>query len=172
MDKAADYLHRSILGYLGKISIGSLSHDQAHNLMQLVAVANDLEHIGDRVATDIVTSAQKRLDERTAVSEHAITAITALHGEVTKALRDALIAVRTEDETLAATVRRMKREVSAIVHTIERDEVSQLAADPSHRVMSYVREVEFLEILDGVFRIARRIARSQLKAPVLDEAAD
>ena len=32
--------------------------------------------------------------------------------------------------------------------------------------MSYVREVEFLEILDGVFRIAR----SQLKTSALEEA--
>jgi hypothetical protein len=36
--------------------------------------------------------------------------------------------------------------------------------------MGYVREVEFLEILDGVFRIARRIARSQLKTSALEEA--
>lgn len=170
MDKAADRLHRAILGYLGKISIGSLSPEQAQRLMQLIEVANDLEHIGDRVATDIVTSARKRLDERTVVSEPAIKAITTLHQEVTKALEDALIAVRTEDEQLAATVRHMKREVAAITRSIERESVSHLAADPSHRLMSYVREVELLEILDGVFKIARRIARSQLPIPAEDEA--
>lgn len=170
MDKAADRLHRAVLGYLGKISIGSLSQEQGQQLMQLVEVANDLEHIGDRVATDIVTSARKRLDERTVVSESAITAITTLHQQVTKALEDALTAIRTRDEKLAARVRHMKREVSAIARSIGREEVSQLAADPSHRLMSYVREVEFLEILDGVFKIARRIARSQLKTPAVEEA--
>jgi phosphate uptake regulator len=117
-----------------------------------------------------VTSARKRLDERTVVSEPAIKAITTLHQEVTNALEDALIAVRTEDEQLAATVRHMKREVAAITRSIERESVSHLTADPSHRLMSYVREVELLEILDGVFKIARRIARSQLPMPAEEEA--
>jgi hypothetical protein len=31
-----------------------------------------------------------------------------------------------------------------------------------------VREVELLEILDGVFKIARRIARSQLPIPAAE----
>lgn len=170
LDKAADRLHRAVLGYLGKISIGSLSQDQARQLMQLIEVANDLEHIGDRVATDVVTSARKRLDEHTVVSKAAITAITTLHHEVTRALEDALTAVRTEDEKLAATVRSMKREVAAIARSIERAGVSDLAADPSHHLMRYVREVELLEILDGVFKIARRIARSQLPMPAEEEA--
>jgi phosphate:Na+ symporter len=169
MDKAADRLHRAILGYLSKVSSGSLSPEQAHQLMQLLEVANDLEHIGDRVATDVVTSARKRLDERTAVSEQGIAAITTLHGEVIRALEGALTAVRTEDEELAAKVRHMKREVAGITRAIERESVDHLTADPSHRLMGYVREVELLEILDGIFKIARRIARSQLPQRTAEE---
>lgn len=169
MDKAADRLHRAVLRYLGKISIVSLSQEQAAQLMQLVEVANDLEHIGDRVATDVVTSARKRLDEHAVVSEPAVTAIMTLHQEVDKALEDALTAFRTKDEKLAATVRHMKGEVAAIARSIGREGVSHLAADPAHRLMSYVREVELLEILDGVFKIARRIARTQLKPPAVEE---
>lgn len=163
MDKAADRLHRAILAYLGRISIGSLSEDEARQLMQVIEVANDLEHIGDRIATDIVTSARKRIDEHASMSQPAIIAITALHERVARALGDALTAVRTKDEQLASAVRQMKHEVSATARSIERASVSQLAADPAHHLMSYVREIELLEILDGVFKIARRIARSQLQ---------
>lgn len=162
MDKAADRMHRAILGYLGKISSGSLSQEQAQRLMQLVEVANDLEHIGDRVATDIVTSANKRLDERSPISKPAITAITSVHQQVAKALEDALSAFRTRDTARATSVRKMKREVSSMAHSIACERINHLAADPSNHLMSYVREVELLEILDGIFKIARRIARSQL----------
>jgi hypothetical protein len=38
-----------------------------------------------------------------------------------------------------------------------------LTADEPNRLKTYAREVEVVEILDGVFTIVRRIARSQQK---------
>ncbi len=173
LDRPVDRLHQAIIGYLGRISLGSLSSEQARVLMQLVEIANDLEHIADRIATDMVTSARKRIEEHAAIRPESTGHVRTFHQEVAKALAGALQAVTTHDPNLAAQVRGMKREVSQIAHTIERESFHELPAHKGTGVLGYVREVELLEILDGVFKIARRIARSELnlQKPPSDTAA-
>jgi hypothetical protein len=39
--------------------------------------------------------------------------------------------------------------------------LDRLTADEPNRLNTYAREMEVMEILDGVFTIARRIARTQ-----------
>lgn len=163
MDKAADDLHREVITYLGKISLTSLSSEQAKILMQLAEVANDLEHIGDRIATDIVTSARKRIEARAQFQTIAIKPIMRLHAEVAAALHDGVKSVVDNDDELAAKVRAMKREFGSIAQQIELESVKRLATEPKSGLTSYIREVELIEILDGIFKLARRIARSQLE---------
>lgn len=163
LDRPVDRLHREIIAYLGRISLTSLSADQARVLMQLVEIANDLEHIADRIAADMVTSARKRIEEHAAIRPEAASHVRAFHDEVARALAGALDAVMRHDPDVAAQVRGMKREVAQIAHTIERESFRQLPGQKVAGVLGYVREVELLEILDGVFKIARRIARSELQ---------
>jgi phosphate:Na+ symporter len=163
LDKPADDLHREILAYLGKISLTSLSAIEGRTLMRLAEVANDLEHVADRIATDIVTSARKRIVARVQLPPTALKPVMRLHGEVAAALRESVKAVVDNDDVLAAKVRAMKRGVGLIAQQIESESVKRLSADPKAGLTSYVREVELIEILDGIFKLARRIARSQLK---------
>ena len=130
--------------------------------MQLVEIANDLEHIADRIASDVVTSARKRIDEHAVIRPESMGHVRTFHQEVSKALAGALEAVTKHDPDMAAQVRGMKREVSQIAQVIERESFRQLPAQKGTGVLGYVREVELLEILDGIFKIARRIARSEL----------
>jgi len=101
MDKAVDALHIAIIEFLGKISIATLSSRQSSELMQLAEIANDLEHIGDRVATSMVTSAHKRIDEDVYVSPETAQMLTEYHTFVAMALDDALEAITKQDENLA-----------------------------------------------------------------------
>lgn len=162
LDRPVDKLHRAIIAYLRRVSHASLSAEQARVLMQLVEIANDLEHIADRVASDIVTSARKRIDEHASISTDSAEHIDTFYAEVARALSGALDAVMTHDRDAAEGVRGMKRGVSQIARAIERDSFLQLPDQKSTDVHGYVREVELLEILDGVFKIARRIARSEI----------
>lgn len=161
-DGPVDALHRALIAYLGKISAQALNTRQSADLLQLVAVANDLEHIADSVATGIVSSSRKRLKERAAISPEAARRMTLYHDEIVRALREAISAVVEEDEKLAGRVRRMKRTVSDAAAELSRERFHSLPARGRDRVDAYVREVELVEILDGIFKISRRIARSQL----------
>jgi phosphate:Na+ symporter len=166
LDKAADDLHREILVYLGNISRTALSSEQANTLMRLTEVANDLEHVGDRIATDIVTSTRKRIEARAWFQPATIKAIKRVHEEVATALRESVNAVVNSDEILAAKVRAMKQEFGTIAQQIELETIERLSVSPKDGLTRYVREVELIEILDGIFRLARRIARSQLNKTV------
>lgn len=162
MDKPVDRLHKALIGYLGRISTTALTPVQAAELMQIVGIANDLEHIGDRIAGDLTTSARKRLDEHAAIAPEAIDRITNYHAAVAQALREAIQAVTDEDTDLASSVRAMKHDVNAIADKLHRERFHSLPGLRPGSVTAYVREVEVLEILDGIFKVARRIARSQL----------
>ena len=163
MDKVVDALHRAIIGYLGEISLARLSQTQSVQLMNLIQIANDLEHIGDQVATNMVISARKRIDEGVVISEKTAGVIAQFHGEVAKALDGALQAIATEDSKIAKSVRAMKGEVEEMGRDIAIHGIERLTADAPKRLETYAREMELIEILDGMFKVIRRIARSQLK---------
>jgi phosphate:Na+ symporter len=163
MDKVVDALHLVIIEYLGEISLSTLTKRQSKELMQLVETANDLEHVGDRIATDIVRSAMKRIDEGVRVSEQTVRVLEDYHANVSSALDDALKAVAKQNPKLAKQVRRSKQEMTEQSRTIAEHALYRLTADEPNRLHTYAREMELVEILDGIYQIARRIARTQLK---------
>ena len=164
MDKVVDALHLAIIQYLGEISLSSLTKRQSIELMQLVETANDLEHVGDRIATDMVRSSMKRIDEGVRVSEQTARVLEDYHASVSSALDDALKAVAKQNPKLAKQVRRGKQEMTEQSLTIAEHALYRLTADEPNRLHTYAREMELVEILDGIYRIARRIARTQLKS--------
>ncbi|MDH3667171.1 MAG: Na/Pi cotransporter family protein [Paracoccaceae bacterium] len=171
MDKVVDALHRAVIGYLREISLTNLSESQSRRLMTLIQIANDLEHIGDQIATNMITSAGKRIDEGVVVSEATANAITGFHQEVVKALEGALEAVAKEDQAIATQVRGMKKDVADLGREIAAHGIERLTADAPLRLETYAREMEMIEILDAIFKVARRIARSQLQSgQATDEA--
>jgi len=163
MDKSVDALHIAIIEFLGRVSGAKLTSRQSNELMQLAEVANDLEHIGDRIATSMVTSAQKRIDEDVSVSPQTATMLSDYHAFVVDALNDSLRAVTKEDAKLARDVSHRKKSFHELSRRLVEHGFGRLTADEPNRLRTYAREMEVMEILDGVFTIVRRIARSQQK---------
>ena len=162
MDKVVDALHITIIEYLGKVSLKKLSTRQSDELMQLVAIANDLEHIGDRIATGMVTSAGKRIDEDVIVSPETAELLNDFHEVVSSTLDDAIRSVTKQKPKLAKKVRLRKKDFLEMSSSIAEHGFGRLTADEPNRLNTYAREMEVVEILEGVFIVARRIARTQL----------
>ena len=170
MDRPVDDLHRAILEYLGDVSKSRLSDEQSHDLMQLVTVANDLEHIADVIASDMVTSTRKRMEEHSSITPYTAERLTDYHTEVAQALEGAVQSVVAEDVELAKRVRNMKHDVVEMSRYISRTRFERLKSADSG-IGRYVREVELLELLDGIFKTARRIARSQIERTEVETGA-
>lgn len=163
MDKPVDVLHREIIGYLRKVSLNNLSSEHSDRLIALIKIANDLEQIGDRIATSLVTSARKRIDEKVVISKRTADIIGKLHAKVLKAMDDAIAALDAEDREGAEKVRAMKQDLAQMVEDIARHEISRLKTDEPNRLMTYAREIELVETLDDIFKTTRRIARTQVR---------
>lgn len=161
MDRAVDALHLAIIGYLGQISLATLSTRQSKELMQMAAVANGLEQIGDQIATAMVTSAKKRIDEEVRVSPQTAEVLNEYHSMVVEALDEALQAVTRQDPGKAKQVRRRKKDFSQMSKNLAAHGLARLTADEPNRLKTYAREMEVVEILDSIFTITRRIARTQ-----------
>ncbi|MDJ1016376.1 MAG: Na/Pi cotransporter family protein [Paracoccaceae bacterium] len=162
MDRPVDLLHRDIVGYMRRISLTSLPADQSSLLMGLIKISNDLEHIGDLIATGMVTSARKRIDENVVISPATASVIADLHGEVVEALDGVLSALEEQDRETAKQVRRSKAGFTALIEDIAAHEIDRLRADEPKRLHTYAREIELTETLDDIFKIIRRIARTEI----------
>ena len=160
MDKVVDALHMAIIDYLGRISLQELSKRQSKEMVQLVQVANALEQIGDRVATGLVTSASKRIDENVVVSEQTAEMLASFHATVVETLSDVLTAVAKQDAELAKSVRQRRKELAQLAREVATHGIDRLTADEPNRLRTYTREMEVVEILDSVFSTVRRIART------------
>ncbi|HHC29336.1 MAG TPA: Na/Pi cotransporter family protein, partial [Rhodobacterales bacterium] len=159
-DKAINQLHAAIVAYLGKVSLRRLTKAQSDRLVHLVSMANDIEQIADLVARDVVSSARKRLDDGVVISPETLRIITRFHAKVVEALEGVVTALEGNDPAQARAVRGMKSQVRALSREIALHGVQRLTAKAPKRVKTYAREVELIEILDDIFRLARRVARS------------
>jgi phosphate:Na+ symporter len=168
-DKAVDSLHRAIIAYLGRISTSGLSEEEGRDVLRLLEVANGLEYIGDRVATDIAGSARKRVDEGGKIDPKRAARIRKVHADVVRALADAISAVANEDPVLATDVRQRKVGLNRMRIEIEASSVELLKGDKGG-IGLYIREIELLEILNAIFRAARAIARTQIPVKEAEQA--
>lgn len=159
-DKPVDALHKAVVAYLGALSSGSLSEADGAEVLTLLEVANNLEYVGDRVATDIVTSARKRIAEGVGTDPARIAELTEIHRNVVAALRDAIQSVVRQDAALAQDVRDRKVGLRRLRQEIENRSTALLHGDHVN-LAAYIREIELVEILDSIFRGARTIALTQ-----------
>jgi phosphate:Na+ symporter len=163
MDKVVDARHLAIIEFLGQISLAKLTKRQSRELMQLAEAANSLEHIGDRIATGLVTSARKRIDEEVHISEQTAEVISEYHQLVYRTLCDALKSIARQDNELAARVKKRKKDVARLSDLMTAHGLDRLTADEPNRLRTYAREMELVEILDDIFNVSRRLAQSQTK---------
>ncbi|HMB59409.1 MAG TPA: Na/Pi cotransporter family protein [Xanthomonadales bacterium] len=163
-DKSVDALHHAIIEYLGQISLAALTPRQSEELMQYIQVANNLEHIGDELATGLVTSARKRIRENVNVSETTANTLIQFHKAVVDALDGALTAFTNMDPVLAKKVRGAKKNFSAMSRNIAEHGLDRLTADAPNRLNTYAREMELIQIFSDIFTLSRRIAQIPLKA--------
>ena len=158
MDVDVDMLHARIVEYLARISSGELSRNETDALIRLMQAANQIEHMGDLIETNLVRLGQKLAEDRLTVSPMTGDIIRDYHGKVGDALRRATEAFRESDAKLARRVRRMKPEMAEMARHSVRHALDRLVADEPNRLQAYTREMELIENLTRIFRHARRLA--------------
>ena len=158
MDVDVDMLHAQIVEYLARISSGELSRKETDALIRLMQAANQIEHMGDLIETNLVGLGQKLAEDGVAVSPMTAEIIRDYHQKVGDALRESTDAFRESDAKLARRVRRMKPEMTEMAQHSVRHALDRLVADEPNRLQAYTREMELIENLTRIFRHSRRLA--------------
>ncbi len=166
LDTDIDILHGHVVKYLGKVSVGELTSDESGEVMELLQVANHLEQIGDIIETNLVTIGHHRIEEGVVVSEATRKVIQRYFDEVSQAFKASVRAVREQDYGAAQLVKQMKKDMAALAEETARYELGRLVADEPNRLQTFTREMEMIECFSRIYRMSRKIARTQwLRAP-------
>ncbi len=175
LDGDIDILHGHIVEYLGQISLGELSSEESHEVMELLQVANHLEQIGDIIETNLVTTGRRRIEEGVVVSKATLDVIQRYFDEVSQAFKASVNSVREQDRKAARRVKRMKKDMAALAEETARYELGRLVADEPNRLQTFTREMEMIETLSRIYRMCRKIARTQwieMEEPEVRQAAE
>ncbi len=160
MDVAIDLLHGQIIDFLRRLGLGNLTAAEAHEMVNLMTIANNLENIGDIIETDLVTVGRRRIDERVFVSKATQRVIGDVHGAVAQALDTAVQAAVSGDEATARRVVAMKSRVNRLADEAVAHGARRLIARAPERTRTYTREMEVIERLKRVYYFAKRIAKA------------
>ena len=158
MGAEVDALHGRIVEYLAQISSGELSRKETDALIRLMQAANQIEHMGDLIETNLVRLGQKLAQDQITVSSVTGDIIRNYHRKVGDALRESNEAFRESDTKIARQVRRMKPEMAEFARNTVRHALDRLVADEPNRLQAYTREMELIENLTRIYRHARRLA--------------
>ena len=158
MDVDVDMLHARIVAYLARISSGELSRNETDVLLRLIQAANQIEHMGDLIETNLVGLGQKLAEDGVTVSSQTADIIRDYHAKVGDALRGSTNAFREDDVKLARRVRKMKPEMAEMAMGSVRHALERLVADEPNRMQAYTREMELIENLSRIYRHSRRLA--------------
>ena len=158
MDVDVDMLHARIVAYLARISSGELSRNESDVLLRLIQAANQIEHMGDLIETNLVGLGQKLAEDGVTVSPQTADIIRDYHRKVGDALRGSTDAFREDDRKLARRVRKMKPEMAELAMGSVRHALDRLVADEPNRLQAYTREMELIENLSRIYRHSRRLA--------------
>jgi len=160
MDDEVDRLHGFIITYLGKVSRHELSRARSRDIIDLMSIANNLEHIGDTIETNLVALGAERLDRRVTVSEESYAVIRRLTEAVLNALRFAVRAVTARDVHAALVVTGMKAEVSRLVDDAYAHQADRLIAPEPDRLALYTVEADAIENLKRIYYFTKRMAKT------------
>ncbi|HKQ33084.1 MAG TPA: hypothetical protein VJV40_07760, partial [Thermodesulfobacteriota bacterium] len=124
---------------------------------------NNLLHIGETIAVNIVSIGRERLERRFTFSEDTSKKFHPYSDKVTEALHLAVKALETKDAGLAGSVLAMKPDVERSADELV-EHLSQrlVSADPDRAVL-YRVESQLVELIQRIYYFAGMIANEIIK---------
>ena len=162
-----DALHGSIITYLGRLSLESLTRGQSEQLHDYMATANYIENIGDIIETNLVEVGAQRLKRNIRISESTQDLLMLLHEKVCWTVERALEALIASDGGMAEEVITAKDEINRLADEAEQHLARRLTVEAPDRLAVFRIESEVVEYLKRVYYFAKRIAKVTAETDVI-----
>ncbi|MCB1877627.1 MAG: Na/Pi cotransporter family protein [Chromatiales bacterium] len=160
LDDQVDTLHGDIITYLGQLSRRPLTPEQTDSFLAMMAIANDLESIGDLMETDLTKAGERRLQRGFSISSSTAEKLTELHGAVLEELKKSLKSLSQADVGVAKEVVEAKDRTNQLAEAAFSHAAKRLIADEPNRLGIYRLEVEIIEKLRRIYYFSKRIAKA------------
>lgn len=160
LDDEVDLLYEQIVDYMGRISKGSLTDDQTEEFLSLMEAVSDLENIGDTIETNLVELGLHRLDAGFSISRPTREVLKEFHTLVHRSLLLSIQAVSQSNKAAAASVIKMKEEISKLSGSASAHQAARLIAEEPNRILAYTIEVDILEKQKRIYYFSQRMAKT------------
>ncbi len=167
-DDKVDILHDTIMQYMQTLRSEELNNDQNREFAQLLSALDNLESIADTVETELGQVAQQFIDKDMHVSQQSKDMFDELQAIVSRALADAIQAVRDNDEEAAQRVMAAKSEVRRISDGFLEFKAQRLASESPDYLLRLRLEMTAADQIRRVYTLAKRIAKTALPEEIAD----
>jgi phosphate:Na+ symporter len=167
-DDKVDILHETIMQYMQTLRSEELNQEQNREFAQLLSALDNLESIADTVETELGQVAQQFIDSDMHVSQQSKDMFDELQAIVSKALADAIQAVRDNDEEAAQRVMAAKSEVRRISDGFLEFKAQRLAHESPEYLLRLRLEMTAADQIRRVYTLAKRIAKTALPEEIAD----
>jgi len=171
IDDEVDILHGYIVTYLGRISQNSLTEEQTHDFIHLMAAANDLENIGDVIETDLAHLGYEGIEQGVSISAATRKILLELHNVVSNAVNMAGDAVMENDQIAAQEVIAMKGDINRFMESAAMHQARRLVAEEPNRLAAYTLEIDIIEKLKRIYYFSKRMAKAVMPEDTQERAA-
>lgn len=165
MDDDVDTLHTELLNYMATLARQEMQKSETIELEDQVAIANNLEAIGDVVETNLVAQGRHRLERNIKFAESKQNAAAPLWQAVTKSLRDVLKAVVEDDSLLAREVSSRRGETRQLGNAAFEQLTREMLAGDSNRVTQFRIESDIITQIQRLGYHVERIAMAVNRQP-------
>lgn len=165
-DDQLDVLQDLILEYLGQIQKSSLAETESTDMQQLLSASDYLESIGDIIGVDIVPLGLRVLESDSSQTSTINVMLDELYDAVKQALKEAINAVRNNDERMGQEVLAAKSEIEHLVDSVLQHQADQLKFLKHRDIEVFRLDMEVLEKLRRLYTMAKRMARTVLPKTV------
>jgi phosphate:Na+ symporter len=171
IDDEVDILHGHIITYLGLISQKTLTEEQTHDFINLMAAANDLENIGDVIETDLVHLGYEGIEQGVSISDATRKILRDLHHIVSTAVDMARDAVMENDQIAAQEIIAMKGDINRFMESAAMHQARRLVAEEPNRLAAYTLEMDIIEKLKRIYYFSKRMAKAVMPEETLERVA-
>lgn len=149
-ESQVDRIHYETKIYLSQLSAADMPHEDQRKSVELVAMANNLEEAGDRIAVSLLSLARKMRDEGLAFSDEGLKDMERFHDQVVMNTQLALSVLTTGDAEAAQQLVAEKDRIRSEEQRLQERHLKRLQQNATASIQTTNIHQEALRLLKQV----------------------
>ena len=159
MDDKVDILSELILEYMSDIQQEELTDESSHTLKSLMSATINIESLADVIESELSEISKKFIDQDLQESDETLVLLVKLAQMVSEAFDKLVVAIKNNDEAIAAEVIALKEQIQHSVDNILKNQASRISIQTGKHLLLVRLELELVDHLRHIYTLTKRIAK-------------